>query len=93
MLQPSECFLRCLSCFVRLFDLVAKVLLKVFYKHLWRTSFDDLTDLSGEMNAAKVGQFSHAGQHDIDDKPFYVISCTPGHLKMSNESWITGGAL
>ena len=70
---PAERCPGCLSCFARILDLLAKELLEVLGQHTWRTSFDNLAYLGVEANAAEARQASHAGQHDIDDKPFDVI--------------------
>ena len=83
-LLPTKRCSGCLSCFVRVLDLLAKELLEVLGQHAWRTSFDNLADLGTEANAAEARQASHAGQHDIDDQPFDVIVCTPRHDEVSN---------
>ena len=81
---PTERCPGCLSCFARILDLLAKELLEVLGQHTWRTSFDNLAYLGSEANAAEARQASHAGQHDIDDKPFDVIVCTLRHDEVSN---------
>ena len=83
-LLPTERCPGCLSCFARILDLLAKELLEVLGQHTWRTSFDNLAYLGSEANAAEARQASHAGQHDIDDKPFDVIVCTPRHDEVGN---------
>ena len=81
---PTQRYLGCLSCLACIFDLLAKEPLEVLGQITWRTSFDNLAYLGIEANAAEARQASHAGQHDIDDEPFDVIVCTPGHDQVSN---------
>ena len=81
---PTERCPGCLSRFDRVLDLLAKEPLEVLGQHTWRTSFDNLAYLGSEANAAEARQASHAGQHDIDDKPFDVIVCTLRHDEVSN---------
>ena len=81
---PTEHCPGFLSCFARNLDLLAKEPLEVLGQHTWRTSFDNLAYLGSEANAAEARQASHAGQHDIDDKPFDVIVCTLRHDEVSN---------
>ena len=84
LLLPTERCPGSLSCLPRILDLLAKLLLEVLGQHIWRTSFDNLAYLGIETIAAEARQASHAGQHDIDDKPFDVIVCTLRHDEVSN---------
>ena len=81
---PTERCSGCPSCFARVVDLRAKKLLEVVGQHTWRTPFDNFANLGRKANAAEARQASHAGQHDIDDKPFDVIVCTLRHDEVSN---------
>ena len=81
---PTQRYPGCLCCLARVLDLLSKELLEVLGQITWRTYFDNLAYLGIQANAAEARQTSHAGQHDIDDEPFDVIVCTPGHDQVSN---------
>ena len=81
---PTERSPGCLSCFARILNRFSKELLEVLGQHIWRASFDNLAYLGIEANAAETRQASHAGHHDIDDRPSDVIVCTLRHDEVSS---------